>query len=81
MFKNKTLPGRPFQKFRVPQGVFRGPQVPTGFPGPDPSLFSFTVEESIPIFAIINECSGRLGLHGPPDKIAAYLKFNFIEGK
>ena len=70
-----------FKNSGYPRVFSGGPRVPTGFPGPDPSLFSFTVEESIPIFAIINESSGRLGLHGPPDKIAAYLKFNFIEGK
>ena len=30
----RPLPGRPFQKFRVPQGVFRGPQGPYQVSGP-----------------------------------------------
>ena len=49
LFKNSGYP-------RVFSG---GPRLPTGFPGPDPSHFPFTVEESIPIFAIINKCAGR----------------------
>ena len=32
-----------------------GPRVPTGFPGPGPSLFPFTVIEINPIFAIIKK--------------------------
>ena len=49
LFKNSGYP-------RVFSG---GPRVPTGFPGPDPSLFPFTVKESIPSFANINKSSCR----------------------
>ena len=35
----RPLPGRPFQKFRVPQGVFRGPQGPHRVSGPGSKSF------------------------------------------
>ena len=46
----RPLPGRPFQKFRVPQGVFRGPQGPYRVSGSGSKSFPIYRQRKHPKF-------------------------------